>query len=101
MTPAGGRLLRRAVALLAMTALPRLKPLDDGDIGEPAALAHGLQAPALAALLQRMDQRGHQPGARRAERMAERDGAAMEVEPRRIGLGLLEPRHRHRGESLV
>src|SRR5664279_4793817 len=64
-----------------------LQPLDDGHIGHAAAFAHGLQAVALVALLQRIDQRSHQLGAGAAERVAERDRAAIDVEPRRIGAG--------------
>ncbi len=52
------------------------QPLHDRHIGHAAAFAHGLQAVALVALLERVDQRGHQLGAGAAQGMAERDGAA-------------------------
>src|ERR1700687_1358199 len=73
-----------------------LKPLDDRHIGHAAAFAHGLQAVALVALLERIDQRGHQLGAGAAEGMTERDGAAVDVEPRGVRAGGLQPRRRHR-----
>ncbi len=68
-----------------------LQPLDDRHVGHAAAFAHGLQAVALVVLLERIDQRGHQLGAGAAERMAERDRAAVDVEPRRVGAGGLQP----------
>src|SRR6201990_2436020 len=49
-----------------------LQPLDDGDVRHAAAFAHGLQAVALVALLERVDQRRHQLGAGAAQRMAAR-----------------------------
>jgi len=66
----------------------RSETLDDGRVGHAAALAHGLQAVAAAGLLP--EQGGHQPGAARAERMAERGGAAVDVDPGEVrpGLGL-------------
>src|SRR6266576_5218558 len=105
-----GKALRlyRLYSLLATRFSPLLtairlfsQPLHNRHIGHAAALAHGLQAVALVALLQRVDQRGHQLGAGAAQGMAERDGAAIDVEPRRIGAGRLEPRRRHRREGLV
>ena len=36
-----------------------LQPLDDGGVGHAAGLTHRLQPVAVAALLQRIDQRGH------------------------------------------
>src|SRR5579862_7872002 len=71
-----------------------LQPLDDGHIGLAAAFTHGLQAIALAACMQRMHQRRHQPRAGRAERMAQRDRAAVDVEARRVGASGLQPGHR-------
>src|SRR3546814_8600900 len=58
-----------------------LQHLDDSDIGDAAALAHRLQSVFLAARFQRMEQRRHQLCARCAERVAERDRAAVDVEP--------------------
>src|SRR6187397_92404 len=75
-----------------------LEPLDDRYVRHAAAFAHGLQAVTLVVLLQRVDQRGHQLGAGAAERMAERDRAAVDVEPCRIGARRLEPTHRHGGK---
>src|ERR1700709_2093583 len=79
----------------------KLKAFDDRHVGETAAFAHRLQAPLLVAVLERIQKRRHQLGAGGAERVAERDGAAMDVEARRIGAGVLEPRHGHRREGFV
>ena len=54
--------------------------LDDGGVGHAAALAHRLQAVAAAGALELVEQRGHQPGAGAAERVAEGDGAAVDVD---------------------
>src|SRR5947209_11110119 len=62
-----------------------LQPLHDRHVRHAAAFAHGLEAVALAALMQRVDQRRHQLGAGAAEGMTERDGAAVDVETLRIG----------------
>src|SRR5437763_7466768 len=78
-----------------------LQPLDNRHVGHAAAFAHGLQAVALVALLQRVEERRHQLGAGAAERMAQRDRAAVDVEPGGVGAGGLQPRGRHRGEGLV
>src|SRR5215813_13843510 len=64
-----------------------LHPLHDRHIGHAAAFAHGLQAVALVALFQCVHQRRHQLGAGAAERMAERDRAAVDIEPVGIGAG--------------
>src|SRR5260370_18495522 len=66
----------------------RLQPFDDGYVGHATAFAHGLQAITFVALLQRMQQSRHQLGAASTERMAERDRAAVDVEPRGRGKGL-------------
>src|SRR5438552_3127155 len=66
-----------------------LEALDDRHVGQAAAFAHGLQAVALAAGLQRVEQRGHQLGARGAQRVAQGDRAAVDVEVVGIGAGLL------------
>jgi hypothetical protein len=62
--------------------------LDDGRVGHAAALAHGLQAVSNTAGGHVVDQRGHQPGTGRAERVADGDGSAARVEPGRVGAGL-------------
>src|SRR5579859_3935641 len=46
-----------------------------------AADAHGLEADLLVVELQRVDQRGGDPGSGHAERVTNRDGAAVDVEP--------------------
>ena len=65
--------------------------LDDGGVGHAAALAHGLQAVLDAFGRHVVDERGHQPGAGRAERVADGDGPAARVEPGRVGAGLGQP----------
>src|SRR5437764_15080007 len=78
-----------------------LQPFHNRHIGHAAAFAHGLQAVALVALLERIDERRHQFGAGAAKRMAERDRAAIDVEPLGVGAGGFEPRRRYRGKGLV
>ena len=78
-----------------------LDALDDRDVGLAAALAHRLQAVAAAGALELVQQRGHQPGAGRAERVAERDRAAVDVDLGEVGAGLLLPREHDRRERLV
>jgi hypothetical protein len=51
-----------------------------------AALAHRLQPIACAALLERVDERGHDAGAAGTQRVADGDGAAVDV-----GLGQISP----------
>ena len=51
----------------------RLQPLDDRPGRQPAARAHRDQRELLVPALQFMQGRGDQPGARRADRVAERD----------------------------
>src|ERR1700738_2273234 len=86
---------------LTIRLLFLLQPLDDRHIRHAAAFAHGLEAVTLVALLERIHQRGHQLGTGAAKRMAERDCAAIDVEPLGIGAGGLQPRRRYRGEGLV
>ena len=50
--------------------------------------SHMVCSPKRLPRAQRVDQRGHQLGARRAERMAERDRAAVDVEPGGVGAEL-------------
>ena len=75
--------------------------LEDRGVGLAAALAHRLQAVADAVVAHVVEQRRRQPRARRAERVAERDRAAVGVEPAGVGAGLVQPRERHRGERLA
>ena len=51
--------------------------------------------------LQGIDQRRHQLGAARTERVAQRNRAAVDIELFRISSGVLEPRERDAGEGLV
>ncbi|MCO5556213.1 hypothetical protein L7F22_009759 [Adiantum nelumboides] len=79
--------------------------LEDGGVGLAAALAHGLQAVADAVVAHVVHERGHDPGAGAAERVAERDRAAVRVEPGgdvAVVVGDVgQPGQRHRGEGLV
>src|SRR6266446_4405564 len=74
-----------------ITAASRSQSLNNRHIRHAAAFAHGLQSVALVLLLQRIHQGGHQLGAGAAQRMAERDGAAIDVEPRGVRAGGLQP----------
>ena len=74
---------------------------DDGRVGHAAALAHRLQTVAAAGALELVEQRGHQASAGAAERMAERDRAAVDVDLAHVGVQLLLPREHDRGERLV
>src|SRR5262249_36865777 len=76
-------------------------PLEDRGVGGPAALAHRLQAVAGAGAAHAVDQRGHEPRAGGAERVPERDRAAVRVEPVRVGAQLAHPGEGHGGEGLV
>src|SRR5690606_33452869 len=80
---------------------PSGEAFDDRDVGHAPALAHGLQAVALATVAQRMDERGHELGAGAAERVAERDRPAVDVEPVHVGAEALHPGERHGREGLV
>src|SRR3712207_8666093 len=57
---------RRRAAHLAGCCL---EALDDRDVGLPAALAHGLQPIATAGALELAEQRGHEAGTRRPQRV--------------------------------
>ena len=67
----------------------------------PPPFTHGLQAILLAAGAQGMDQRGHQLGARSAKWVAERDGAAIDVQLRRVCAVMLQPGNRNGREGFV
>ena len=77
------------------------EPLDDGHIGQAAAFAHRLRAVALATLAQRVHQRGHQLGARGAQRVTQRDGTAVHVGASWVGTERFEPGQRNGREGLV
>ena len=89
-----------------ITPVPRL-PVDasdqfeDGRVGHPAALAHGLQAVADPVLAHPVHQRRHEAGAGRTERVAQGDGAATGVRQGRVGTGVRVPGAQHRREGLV
>jgi hypothetical protein len=70
-------------------------------VGLAAAFAHGLQTEASPAALQFMQQRAHQPGAGRAQWMAEGNRPAVDVGLFMGITRLLEPGHRDRGEGFV
>ena len=72
-----------------------------GRVGHPAALAHRLQPVPQAVAAHPVQQRRRQPGAGAAQRVAQRDRAALGIGARRVGAGLLQPGHRHAGERLV
>ena len=59
-----------------------------GHVGLPAAFAHGLQPVAAAGALELVEQRGHQPGTGGAERVAERDRTAVDVDLLAVEVGL-------------
>jgi NAD(P)H-dependent flavin oxidoreductase YrpB (nitropropane dioxygenase family) len=64
-----------------LPTVAELVDLDDGDVGLAAALAHRLEAVAAAGALELVEQGGHEThtgGA--AQRMAEGDGAAVDVD---------------------
>src|SRR5947199_1516119 len=72
--------------------------LDDGGVGHPAALAHGLQAEAPAAALELVEEGRHEAGARAAQGVTQGDGAAVDVDLLHVGVVLLLPRQHDRGE---
>src|SRR6202790_5881772 len=77
------------------------KTLDNSDVREAASFAHRLQAEALAARFERVDQRRHQlsPGA--PEWMAERNAAPVWIDAHRICLGCLQPGHWNGSKRLI
>src|SRR6476659_6549528 len=77
------------------------EPFDDGGVGETAALAHRLQAVAAAGALELVEQRGHETRTGAAERVAERDRAAVHVHTLHVGVVLLRPREDDGCERLV
>ena len=70
---------------------PSSEPLDDCGVGHPAALTHRLEPIAAAALLQRVDQRRHDPCTAGAQRVTDRDRAAVDVGLRRVGACVVGP----------
>src|SRR5215469_2478262 len=98
-----GEKYRRADLPAGSAALDRdgSKALDDGGVRLAAALAHGLEAVAAAGALKLVQQLGGQHRAGRAERMAERDGAAVHVGLLQGRTGVRRPGDEHRRERLV
>src|SRR4029079_10907169 len=78
-----------------------LQALDDGGVGHAAAFAHRLEAVPAAGALELVEQRRHQAGARCAERVTERNGAAVRVHLRHVRVVFLLPRQHDRRERLV
>src|SRR5690606_12985271 len=74
---------------------------DDGGVGHARALAHRLQTVATTGGLEVVDEGRQQSGARRAERVTERDRAAPRVELGRVGTEFVGPGERHGRERLV
>jgi hypothetical protein len=65
--------------------------LDDGRVGHPAALTHRLQPVPTTALFERVDQRGHDARTAGTQRVADRDGAAVDVGLGQISSGVGRP----------
>src|SRR5690606_35598403 len=77
----GRTLTDRAVAAtLRCSSRCSAQALDDHRHALAAADAHRLQGELLVVELQRVDQRGGDPGARHAEGVADGDGAAVDVQ---------------------
>src|SRR3546814_6519744 len=64
---------------------------DDGDVGDPTAFAHRLQAVTKAARAQAMHESRHELGSARAQWVPKRDRAAVDVELGRVGAHLAPP----------
>src|SRR4030067_1134446 len=75
--------------------------LDDGSDALADANAHGCQAVTAAAFFHLVDQRCHDARAAAAERMAERDGAAVDVQFLQVDAELPGASQHLRGERLV
>ena len=65
--------------------------LDDGRVGHAAALAHRLQPIATAALFECVNECGHDAGTARTERVADRDGATIDVGLGQIRASICSP----------
>ncbi|PAV67822.1 hypothetical protein WR25_02692 [Diploscapter pachys] len=75
--------------------------LDDRHVGDPTPFAHRLEAVALAARPQRVNQRRHQLRSTGTERMAQCYRATVDVQLPRICSDVLQPRQGHGGERFV
>src|SRR2546423_4229468 len=80
--------LRRTPRMIALT---RLDALDDRARAEASAAAHRHEADRLVGALELVQERRDQAGARGAERMPERDRAAVHVHPVHVRLELPAP----------
>src|SRR3954447_10524133 len=67
------------------------EPLDESRGPEPAAAAHGHQPDLAVAALELVQQRRDEPGPTRPQRVAEGDGAAVDVDAIPLGLELSLP----------
>src|SRR3954449_3948762 len=70
---------------------PESEPLDDRHVRLPPAFTHRLHPVPPTGPLELVEQRGHEPHAGGTERVAERDGAAVDVHLVEVGAGLLLP----------
>src|SRR5215472_14725199 len=77
------------------------KALDDAGGGHGAASTHRDQGGGRVTPFQLVQGGGEQAGAGAAHRVAERDGAAVDVDLVRVGLVHAQPGQHHRGERLV
>src|SRR5205807_7707357 len=94
-------LLPRWSASYRRSALLRLDALDQGACPEPAPATHRYEPDLLVGSLELVQKRCDEPGAGRAERMAERDRAPVNVDAIHIGLELASPGSHDGGEGLV
>src|SRR5574338_384505 len=100
--PAPLTITTRPSQIPAMSLSARgLEPLQDRHVRLPAALAHRLQAVAAASALELGEQRRHEAPAGRADRVAERDRAAVHVHLREVRAELLLPGEDDARERLV
>src|SRR6185503_6333795 len=90
---------RAAIATADVT--PPLRPLDDHRDALPAADAERCDAELRVAVLHRVQQRGQDPRAARADGMTEGDGAAVHVHAVLRDVELAEDAERLAGERLV
>ena len=85
----------------ALARQRRLDALEGGCDGAAAAEAQRGETVAALAATELVQQRRHDPGAARADRMAERDRAAVDVDLRPVEAELAAVGERLRGERLV
>src|SRR5882724_4258511 len=90
-----------SIMMLRSAGPARLEAFQDGRVGQAACFAHGLQGQAGAPCVHGMDQGGHQPGSAGPERMADGDGAAVDVDLVQADAGFALPGQHDAGERLV